>query len=120
MTVSALLEVRDLRTQFVMPQGPVTVVDGVSFDLAAGETLAVVGESGCGKSVSALSLLRILPEPQGHVVDGSVRLHLRYLLALSEDAMRGLRGNEIAMIFRSPMTSRIPVRTIGDQIIEAL
>src|SRR4051794_38290315 len=118
--MSALLEVRELRTQYVMPQGPVTVVDGVSFDLAAGETLAMVGESGCGKSVTALSLLRILPEPQGRVVGGSVRLDGRDLLALSEDAMRGVRGNEIAMIFQEPMTSLNPVRTIGDQIIEAL
>jgi peptide/nickel transport system ATP-binding protein len=120
MTMPALLEVRDLRTQFVMPQGPVTVVDRVSFDLAAGETLAVVGESGCGKSVTALSLLRILPEPQGRVVGGSVRLDGRDLLGLSEDDMRGVRGDAIAMIFQEPMTSLNPVRTIGDQIIEAL
>ena len=120
MTMPALLEVRDLRTQFVMPQGPITVVDGVSFDLEAGETLAVVGESGCGKSVTALSLLRILPEPQGRVASGTVRLDGRDLLALSEDAMRGVRGDAIAMIFQEPMTSLNPVRTIGDQIIEAL
>jgi peptide/nickel transport system ATP-binding protein len=119
MIMPALLEVRDLRTQFAMPQGPVTVVDGISFDLAAGETLAVVGESGCGKSVTALSLLRILPEPQGRVA-GTVRLDGRDLLALSEDAMRDVRGDEIAMIFQEPMTSLNPVRTIGDQIIEAL
>jgi oligopeptide/dipeptide ABC transporter ATP-binding protein len=120
MTMSVLLEVRDLRTQFAMPQGPVTVVDGVSFDLATGETLAVVGESGCGKSVTALSLLRILPEPQGRVVHGTVRLDGRDLLALREDEMRGVRGDEIAMIFQEPMTSLNPVRTIGDQIVEAL
>jgi oligopeptide/dipeptide ABC transporter ATP-binding protein len=120
MTMSVLLEVRDLRTQFAMLQGPVTVVDGVSFDLATGETLAVVGESGCGKSVTALSLLRILPEPQGRVVHGTVRLDGRDLLALREDEMRGVRGDEIAMIFQEPMTSLNPVRTIGDQIVEAL
>jgi oligopeptide/dipeptide ABC transporter ATP-binding protein len=118
--MSALLEVRDLRTQFAMPQGPVTVVDGVSFDLAAGETLAVVGESGSGKSVTALSLLRILPEPQGSITHGTVSLEGRDLLALSEGAMRAVRGDEIAMIFQEPMTSLNPVQTIGDQIIEAL
>jgi peptide/nickel transport system ATP-binding protein len=116
----ALLEVRDLRVQFATPQGPVTVVDRVSFDLEAGRTLAVVGESGCGKSVTALSLLRILPEPPMRIAGGIVRLDGRDLLSLSEEEMRRVRGNEIAMIFQEPMTSLNPVLTIGDQIVEAL
>ena len=116
----ALLEVRDLRVQFATPRGPVTVVDEVSFDLEAGTTLAVVGESGCGKSVTALSLLRILPEPPMRIAGGSVRLDGRDLVLLSEEEMRRVRGNEIAMIFQEPMTSLNPVSTIGDQIVEAL
>jgi peptide/nickel transport system ATP-binding protein len=116
----ALLEVRDLRVQFATPQGPVTVVDRVSFDLEAGRTLAVVGESGCGKSVTALSLLRILPEPPMRIAGGIVCLDGRDLLSLSEEEMLCVRGDEIAMIFQEPMTSLNPVLTIGDQIVEAL
>jgi peptide/nickel transport system ATP-binding protein len=115
-----VLEVRDLRVQSATPQGSVTVVDGVSFDLEAGRTLAVVGESGCGKSVTALSLLRILPEPPMRIAGGIVRLGGRDLLSLDEEEMRRVRGNEIAMIFQEPMTSLNPVLTIGDQIVEAL
>ena len=118
--MSALLDVRDLRVEFATPEGTVTVVDGVGIALAAGTTLAVVGESGCGKSVTALSLLRILPEPQGRITCGSVRLDGRELLSLREDEMRDVRGNEIAMIFQEPMTSLNPVKTVGDQLIEAL
>ena len=116
----AVLEVRDLQVEFAMPAGPITVVRGISFDLDAGATLAVVGESGCGKSVTALSLLRILPEPQGRITDGTVRLEGRDLLPLSEEDMRSIRGEDIAIIFQDPMTSLNPVQTIGDQIIEAL
>jgi peptide/nickel transport system ATP-binding protein len=112
--------VRDLRVQSATPQGSVTVVDGVSFDLEAGRTLAVVGESGCGKSVTALSLLRILPEPPMRIAGGIVRLDGRDLLSLDEEEMRRVRGNEIAMIFQEPMSSLNPVLTIGDQIVEAL
>ncbi|HEX7967107.1 MAG TPA: ABC transporter ATP-binding protein [Stellaceae bacterium] len=96
------------------------VVDDVSFSLARGETLAVVGESGCGKSVTALSLMRLVPSPPGRIVGGSVKLDGRDLLRLDEAAMRAVRGNDISMIFQEPMTSLNPVLTIGSQIGEAV
>jgi peptide/nickel transport system ATP-binding protein len=115
-----LLEVRDLRTHFFTEDGITRAVDGVSFEIGAGETLGIVGESGCGKSVAALSVLRLLPARIGRTVAGSIRFDGIDLLALTEAQMRDVRGNRIAMIFQEPMTSLNPVLTIGHQIAEAL
>jgi len=115
-----LLEIIDLRTWFFTRDGVVRAVDGVSFHVIPGETLAVVGESGCGKSVTALSVLRLIPSPPGRIVSGAIRFAGRDLLALSEAAMREVRGNEISMIFQEPMTSLNPVLTVGRQIAETL
>jgi peptide/nickel transport system ATP-binding protein len=115
-----LLAVEDLRTQFFTRDGVVRAVDGVSFSIAAGETLAVVGESGCGKSVTALSILRLVPSPPGRIVGGRIRFLGRDLLALGEPEMRAIRGNEISMIFQEPMTSLNPVLTVARQIGETL
>ncbi|MGH8683380.1 MAG: ABC transporter ATP-binding protein [Burkholderiales bacterium] len=115
-----LLEVDGLKTYFFTRDGVVRAVDGVSFAVYPGETLAVVGESGCGKSVTSLSVLRLIASPPGRVVAGRVRFQGRDLLALPEREMRKLRGNEISMIFQEPMTSLNPVLTIGRQIAEAL
>jgi oligopeptide/dipeptide ABC transporter ATP-binding protein len=117
-----LLRVRDLKTYFVTEQGGGTAraVDGVSFDLYPGETLGLVGESGCGKTVTSLSLLRLVPEPPGHIRPGSlIEFEGRNLLALDASELRAIRGNQIAMIFQEPMTSLNPVFTVGDQIGEA-
>ncbi|HKU96289.1 MAG TPA: ABC transporter ATP-binding protein [Vineibacter sp.] len=113
-----ILEVRDLATHFFTLDGVVRAVDGVSFDLARGETLGIVGESGCGKSVTALSILRLIPPETSRIVGGSVRFDGRDLAALSETEMRTIRGHRIAMIFQEPMTSLNPVLTIGTQIAE--
>jgi peptide/nickel transport system ATP-binding protein len=118
--LAPLLEIADLRTWFFTRDGVVRAVDGVSFHVAPGETLAIVGESGCGKSVTALSVLRLIPSPPGRIVSGSIRFAGRDLLALSEAAMRDVRGNEISMIFQEPMTSLNPVLTVGRQIAETL
>src|ERR1700756_4692503 len=115
-----LLDVGDLRTWFFTRDGVVRAVDGVSFYVAPGETLAIVGESGCGKSVTALSALRPISSPPGSVVSCSLCFAGSDLLGLSEAAMRDVRGNEISMIFQEPMTSLNPVLTIGRQIAEAL
>jgi peptide/nickel transport system ATP-binding protein len=115
-----LLEVEDLKTHFFSEDGITRAVDGVSFRIDPGETLGIVGESGCGKSVAALSVLRLLPERSGRTVAGSVRFDGIDLLALSEAEMRDIRGNRIAMIFQEPMTSLNPVLTIGHQIAESL
>ncbi|MDP6708502.1 MAG: ABC transporter ATP-binding protein [Alphaproteobacteria bacterium] len=115
-----VLEVEDLQTHFFTRGGIVKAVDGVSFDLRRGETLGIVGESGCGKSVTALSVLRLVADPPGRVVGGRVRLDGRDLLALSEPEMKEIRGNDISMIFQEPMTSLNPVLTIGYQIAEAV
>jgi peptide/nickel transport system ATP-binding protein len=115
-----LLEVKDLKTHFFSEDGITRAVDGVSFQIDPGETLGIVGESGCGKSVAALSVLRLLPERSGRTVAGSVRFDGIDLLALSEAEMRDIRGNRIAMVFQEPMTSLNPVLTIGHQIAEAL
>jgi peptide/nickel transport system ATP-binding protein len=116
----ALLEIRNLTTQFLMRRGAFAAVDGVSFSIDAGETLALVGESGCGKSVTAASILRLVPDPPGRIVGGEIIFEGRNLLALSIREMRQLRGNRIGMIFQDPMTSLNPVFTIGDQIVEAI
>jgi len=119
-TAAPILEVSDLRTHFFTRDGVTRAVDGVSFTVAPGETLGIVGESGCGKSVTALSVLRLLPPRLSRIVGGSVRFEGQELLALDEPAMRRIRGNRIAMIFQEPMTSLNPVLTIGDQIAEAV
>ncbi|MFW6328589.1 MAG: ABC transporter ATP-binding protein [Alkalispirochaetaceae bacterium] len=115
----ALLEVKDLRTSFFTDDGEIKAVDGVSFALRSGETLGIVGESGCGKSVTSLSIMRLL-SPPGKVVGGEVRLRGENILDYSENRMRELRGKEISMIFQEPMTSLNPVFTVGDQIAEAV
>ncbi|CAN5586396.1 ABC transporter ATP-binding protein [soil metagenome] len=115
-----LLEVEDLGTWFYTRQGIVKAVDGVNFSVASGETLGIVGESGCGKSMTALSLMRLIPDPPGRIVSGSVKLGGKDLVKLSQEEMRKVRGNEISMIFQEPMTSLNPVMTIGKQISEAL
>ena len=115
-----ILEVTDLRTWFFTRDGVVRAVDGVSFHVIPGETLAIVGESGCGKSVTALSVLRLIPSPPGRIVSGAIRFAGRDLLGLGEAEMREVRGNEISMIFQEPMTSLNPVLTIGHQIAETL
>jgi peptide/nickel transport system ATP-binding protein len=112
--------VEDLRTYFFTRDGVVRAVDGVSFSVASGETLAIVGESGCGKSVTSLSILRLVASPPGRIVSGRIAFEGRDLLGLSEAEMRGIRGNEISMIFQEPMTSLNPVLTIGRQIGETL
>jgi peptide/nickel transport system ATP-binding protein len=115
-----LLKVEDLRTYFYLRGGILKAVDGVSFSLRPQETLAIVGESGCGKSMTALSLMRLIPDPPGRIVGGAVRLDGVDLLRLDEPAMRRVRGKDISMIFQEPMTSLNPVMTIGQQIAEAL
>ena len=115
-----LLEVEALQTFFTTRHGVVKAVDGMSFALAPGETLAIVGESGCGKSITALSLMRLVPDPPGRIVGGAVRLAGVDLIGLDEEAMRGVRGKDIAMIFQEPMSSLNPVLTIGSQIAEAV
>jgi len=119
-TGRTLLEVEGLKTYFFIRQGVVKAVDDVSFSLAAGEKLAIVGESGCGKSMTALSILRLVPDPPGRIVAGSIKLDGQDLLKLSDDEMRKVRGNRISMIFQEPMTSLNPVLSIGHQIGEAL
>jgi oligopeptide/dipeptide ABC transporter ATP-binding protein len=117
-----LLRIRDLRTYFVTDRGSGTAraVDGVSLDLFPGETLGIVGESGCGKTVLSLSILRLVPEPPGHIRPGSlIEFEGRNLLTLPPRDLRAVRGNRIAMIFQEPMTSLNPVLTIGDQVAEA-
>ncbi len=117
--VEAVLDVQDLQTWFYTRQGIVKAVDKVSLSVRRGETLAVVGESGCGKSITALSIMRLIQSPPGRIVGGKVRLQGRDLLALDEAEMRGIRGNEISMIFQEPMTALNPVLSIGSQIGEA-
>jgi oligopeptide/dipeptide ABC transporter ATP-binding protein len=119
-TGTALLDVRDLRTHFDVMDGTVRAVDGVSFSVDRGRTLGVVGESGCGKSVTALTIMRLLDIPPARIASGEIIFDGRDLLKLPEDEMRKLRGMEIAMIFQEPMTSLNPVFRVGDQIAEAV
>ncbi len=118
--MSALLEVKNLQTYFSTREGTVKAVDGISYDVNQGETIGIVGESGCGKTVSALSILRLIPDPPGKIVGGELIFEGRDLLKLSEKEIRSFRGNEIAMIFQEPMTSLNPVLTIGRQISEPM
>ncbi len=115
-----LLTVEGLKTHFFSRSGVVKAVDGISYDVREGETLAIVGESGCGKSVGALSIMRLVSSPPGRIVDGRVLFDGADLLEVSESQMRTIRGNRIAMIFQEPMTSLNPVLTIGKQITESL
>lgn len=114
-----LLEVKNLKTYFATARGEVRSVDDVSFTLDSGETLCIVGESGCGKSVTALSIMRLVARP-GYIADGEILFEGRDLLRLNEDEMRKMRGDDIAMIFQDPMTSLNPVYTVGEQIAEAI
>ncbi|MGW8426265.1 ABC transporter ATP-binding protein [Peribacillus simplex] len=115
-----LLEISNLKTYFFSDKGPVPAVNGVDLFINKGETLGVVGESGCGKSVTSLSIMRLLTDTPGKVIDGSIRFEGKDLLSLSENEIREVRGNEIAMIFQEPMTSLNPVYKIGQQIGEAV
>src|SRR5215467_577244 len=115
-----LIQVKDLQTSFFTPEGEVRSVDGVSFEIGEGKTLGLVGESGCGKSVTSLSIMRLIPSPPGKIVGGEIVYRGRDLLKLNNEEMRKIRGNEISMIFQEPMTSLNPVFTIGNHIEEAI
>jgi oligopeptide/dipeptide ABC transporter ATP-binding protein len=115
-----LLQVRNLQTSFFTPEGEVRAIDGVSFEIREGKTLGLVGESGCGKRVTSLSIMRLIPSPPGKIVGGEILYRGRDLLKLSNEEMRKIRGNEISMIFQEPMTSLNPVFTVGNQIGEAI
>ncbi len=115
-----LIEIRNLTTHFVIAVGRVRAVDGISFSVSTGETMALVGESGWGKSVTGLSIMRLIPEPPGKIAGGEIIYQGRDLLKLSEKQMRRMRGNEIAMIFQEPMSSLNPVYSVGSQIVEAI
>jgi peptide/nickel transport system ATP-binding protein len=116
----AVLDVRDLRTEFLTDDGSFPAVDGVSFSVEAGKTLAIVGESGCGKSVTALSIMGLVPNPPGRITGGSIRFEGRELVGAPQRDLLDLRGNGMAMIFQEPMSSLNPAFTIGDQIVEGL
>jgi len=118
MAEASILEVRDLHTQFRTLDGIVRAVDGVSFHVGRGETLGIVGESGCGKSVTAMSILRLIPPETGRIASGSIKFEGEELTTLSDEAMKRLRGHRISMIFQEPMTSLNPVLTVGTQIAE--
>jgi len=120
MADETILQIEDLQTHFFTAVGTIRAVDGVSYALKAGETLGVVGESGCGKSVTALSVLRLVANPPGRIVGGAIRFEGRNLLEVGEAEMERIRGNEISMIFQEPMTSLNPLYTVGKQIAEAV
>jgi len=115
-----LLSVENLRVYFRSGDGMARAVDGVSFEISQGETVCIVGESGCGKTVSALSILGLVPSPPGEITDGKIMFHGKNLLRCEEEELRNIRGNRIAMVFQEPLTSLNPVFTIGDQISEAI
>jgi oligopeptide/dipeptide ABC transporter ATP-binding protein len=115
-----LIQVKNLRTSFFTPEGEVRAIDGVSFEIAEGKTLGLVGESGCGKSVTSLSIMRLIASPPGKIVGGEILYRGRDLLKLNNEEMRKIRGNAISMIFQEPMTSLNPVFTVGNQIGEAI
>ena len=118
--MAKLLEVNNLTTHFFTQDGVVKAVDGITYDLEEGEVLGVVGESGCGKSVHALSIMRLVPSPPGRTVDGTIMFEDEDLLRMDDSEMRNIRGNRIAMVFQEPMTSLNPVLTIGRQLTETL
>src|SRR5215211_4929984 len=118
--MAPLLRVNNLRTSFFTSDGEVRAVDGVSFDIGDGQTVGLVGESGCGKSVTALSIMQLLPKSTGRIVGGEIQFQGRDLASIPQHQMRRIRGNEISMIFQEPMTSLNPVMTIGDQIAETV
>ena len=118
--MATLLQVKGLKTQFFTQDGVVNAVSGIEYDLNEGETLGIVGESGCGKSVSVLSLMRLIPSPPGRIVGGQALFQGRDLLRMDDEEIRSVRGNKIAMIFQDPMTSLNPVLTISQQVSEAL
>jgi oligopeptide transport system ATP-binding protein len=119
-TMAPVLQVKDLQTHFFTKSGVVKAVDGVSFEVAEGEFMGLVGESGCGKSMTALSIMRLVPSPPGRIVAGEILLEGRNVLNFSDAEMRQIRGNHIGMVFQEPMTSLNPVLTIGRQITESL
>ena len=118
--MAELIKVKDLRTSFFTPEGEVRAIDGISFEIGEGKTLGLVGESGCGKSVTSLSIMRLIASPPGKIVGGEILYRGRDLLKLKNEEMRKIRGNEISMIFQEPMTSLNPVFTVGNQIGEAI
>ena len=118
--MAPLLEIEDLRTVFETGEGDAVAVDGLTLHVDEGETVGIVGESGCGKSVTAMSVMRLIQSPPGRIASGHIRFDGRDLLSLDDEAMRAVRGNEIAMIFQEPMTSLNPVFTVGSQIAEAV
>ncbi|PKB64889.1 MAG: peptide ABC transporter ATP-binding protein, partial [SAR202 cluster bacterium Io17-Chloro-G3] len=118
--MAKLLEIKNLSTNFYTVEGVVKAVDNVSYDLEPGETLGLVGESGCGKSVSALSVMRLIPWPPGKIESGEVLFEGENLLEMDNSEMRSIRGNKIAMVFQEPMTSLNPVLTVGRQLTETL
>ena len=117
---NGLLSIKGLKTFFFTRWGVVKAVDGVDLSVRKGETLGLVGESGCGKSITALSILRLVPRPKGRIVEGEIVFQGRDLLTLEEEEMRTIRGGEIGMIFQEPMTSLNPVFSIGSQVVEAM
>ena len=123
-TTTPVLSVQNMKTQFFTRAGVVYAVDDISFDVMPGETVGIVGESGCGKSVTSLSIMRLIPQPPGKIVAGKILLTIdgktRDIVTMSEREMRSVRGNDIAMIFQDPMTSLNPVYTVGNQIAESL
>ena len=118
--MATLLKIENLKTQFFTSDGTVKAVDGISYTVDEGETVAIVGESGCGKSVSALSILRLIPWPPGKIVEGHIKFDGKDILALDDESMRKIRGKDIAMVFQEPMTSLNPVLSISEQITETL
>jgi oligopeptide/dipeptide ABC transporter ATP-binding protein len=118
--VAKLLEVKNLRTQFRTSAGVVKAVDGITYDVEEGETVAIVGESGCGKSVGAMSILRLIPDPPGRIVEGVINFEGRNLLELGREEIRQVRGAQISMVFQEPMTSLNPVLSIGRQLTETI
>ena len=115
-----VLQVKGLKTYYYTEEGVVPAVDGLDFEVEPGETFAIVGESGCGKSATSLSILRLIPSPPGKIIDGEIIYHGQDLVKKSEREMRSIRGNDISMIFQEPMTSLNPVITVGKQIMEAV
>ena len=115
-----LVDIKNLRTLFYTEDGVVPAVDGIDLTIHRGEVVGLVGESGCGKSVTALSIMRLIPNPPGKIIEGEIFFHGEDLLKKNEEEMRMIRGDKISMIFQEPMTSLNPVYTIGDQISEAI